>query len=527
MKTRRGLLFASSLLAVSAVLLAQEGFPLFTTDFPPEEFAARRGSVYDAIGRDAFAVLVGAPSPPGYTRFRQSNDFYYLCGVEVPHAYLLLDGATRKATLFLPHRNENRERGEGKMLSAEDADEVKKLAGVDAVLGTDLLAEQIENRFLRGGRRILYTPLAPAEGASMSRDLALRFTADAAADPFDGSPSREGRFVELLRQRDPYLEIRDLSPTLDSLRLIKSPRELAMIRRATHLAGLALLEGMRSTRPGQYEHELDAVGKFVFWRNGAQGDAYFSLIASGRNAWWPHYNAGKRKMEDGDFLLMDYAPDCGNYESDVTRMWPVNGTFAPWQRELYGFYLGCYRAILKHIRPGVTAHQIMQEAAADMERLLASSKFSKDTHRKGAEDFVAKYKEGAAREDAALGHWVGMATHDVGPSRRTAEAGYGLHDRAGPDRPRREDLRPAGGRRLHPRQGRGGRVDRGAVGHRRDREGHDGRGDAEAVRAGAAARRAVTARCPSPCPSPAGRGDPHHALPKKSPSPPRGGRGPG
>src|SRR5262245_62094174 len=134
MPMRRSLLAAWGLLAFVLALaspsLAQEGFPLFTTDFPPEEFAARRGSVYEAIGADAFAVVQGAPSPPGYTRFRQSNDFYYLCGVEVPHAYLLLDGATKKATLYLPNRNEGRERGEGKMLSAEDADELKKLSGV-------------------------------------------------------------------------------------------------------------------------------------------------------------------------------------------------------------------------------------------------------------------------------------------------------------------------------------------------------------------------------------------------------------
>jgi Xaa-Pro aminopeptidase len=417
---RRGLLLARGLLAFLAFLAAasasaQEGFSPFTADFPPEDFAARRAGVYEAIGADAFALVQGAPSPPGYTRFRQSNEFYYLCGVEVPHAYLLLDGATKKATLFLPHRNEGRERGEGRMLSVEDAEEIQKISGVEAVAGIDLLAEQIESRYLRGGRRLVYTPLAPAEGGSMSRDLALRFTADAAADPFDGRPSREGRLVQLLHERNPYLEVRDLSPALDALRLIKSPRELAMIRKATHLAGLAILEGMRSVRPGQYERELDAVGKFVFWRNGAQGDAYYSLIGSGKNAYWPHYNAGKRKMEDGDFLLMDYAPDYGYYESDVTRMFPVNGKFSTWQRELYGFYLACYRAILKHIRPGATASQIMQEAAADMEKILASAKFSKDTHRKGAEDFVAKYKEGAARETAALGHWVGMATHDVGP----------------------------------------------------------------------------------------------------------------
>ncbi len=416
MTMRRGLLAWGLLtLALAIPTLGQEGFPLFTTDFPPEEFAARRKAVYEAIGPDAFAVVQGAPVPPGYTRFRQSNDFYYLCGIEVPHAYLLLDGAARKATLYLPNRNESRERGEGKMLSAEDAEEIKKLSGVDAVASTQVLAEQIEGRYLRGGKRILYTTLAPAEGASMSRDLALRYTADAASDPFDGMPSREGNFVRLVRERFPVFEIRDLSPALDGLRLIKSPRELAMIRKATHLAGLAILEGMRSVRPGQYEHELDAVGKFVFWRNGAQGDAYFSLIGSGHNAYWPHYNAGKRRMEDGDFLLMDYAPDYGYYESDVTRMFPVNGKFAPWQRELYGFYLGCYRAILNAIRPGETPQVIMKEAAAKMDGLLAASRFSKDSYRKGAEKFVEDYKAGAARENAALGHWVGMATHDVGP----------------------------------------------------------------------------------------------------------------
>src|SRR4029450_7703503 len=291
--------------------------------------------------------------------------------------------------------NEKRESGEGRMLTAEDADEVKKLSGVDEVIATDLLAEQIMGKYLRGGKRVLFTPLAPAEGGSMSRDLAMRFIADTGTDPVDQGISREGHFAELIRLRFPVFEIKDLSPTLDALRLIKSPRELEMLRKSTKLGGLALIEGMRSVKPGQYERELDAVGKFVFYRNGAQGDAYYSLIGSGRNAYWPHYNAGKRKMEDGDFLLMDYAPDYGYSESDVTRMFPVNGKFSTWQRELYGFYLACYRAILKHIRPGATAHEIMQEAAADMEKTLASSKFSKETHRKAAEKFVEDYKAGA------------------------------------------------------------------------------------------------------------------------------------
>src|SRR6476659_7757596 len=143
---------------------AQVGFSPFRTDFPPEEFAARRAKVFDSIGASAVAVLQGAPSPAGYTRFRQSNEFYYLCGIEIPHAYLLLDGATKRATLYLPHRNAGRERGDGKVVLAEDADEVKKLSGVDDVFGTDLLGEHLA-RYARGGFiRTILTPFSPAEG---------------------------------------------------------------------------------------------------------------------------------------------------------------------------------------------------------------------------------------------------------------------------------------------------------------------------------------------------------------------------
>jgi Xaa-Pro aminopeptidase len=415
MIVRRFVFGLSLALGFAPRLFAQVGYPLFSTDFPREEFAKRRAAVYDAIGSKAVAILQGAPTPEGYTRFRQSNDFYYLSGVEVPNAYLLLDPVERKTTLYLPHRNERRESGEGKVFSVEDLEEVGKSSGLDAVFGPELLGEHLARILQRRVPLTVYTPLFPPEGTAESRDLALRRVAELGSDPWDGRPSRAGNFVRRLQDRFPNLAAADLSPILDGLRLIKSAKEIAMIGRATKLSGLALLEGMRSTRPGQYERELDALAKFVFYRNGAQGDAYYSLIASGQNAWWPHYNAGKRKMEDGDFLLMDYAPDVGYYMSDVTRMWPVNGTFAPWQRELYGFYLACYEAILGAIRPGVEAGTVMKDAVKVMDRALATSKFTKDTYRRAAETFVKDYRDAAGKPDASLGHWVGMATHDVGP----------------------------------------------------------------------------------------------------------------
>jgi Xaa-Pro aminopeptidase len=414
-----GLLFLCAPISITA----QVGFSPFRPDFPPEEFAARRAKLFQSLDATSIALVQGAPSPPGYTRFRQSNDFYYLCGIELPHAYLLLDGASKRTTLYLPHRNPGRERGEGKLLSAEDADEVKKLSGVDDVFGIDLLAEHLA-RYARGGFiRTIFTPFSPAEGTAMSRDLAVRVIGDYAADPFDGRGSREGEFIQLIRMRFPQFGISDLTPALDQLRLIKSPREITMIEKATRLSGLALMEAMRSTVPDTYEYELDAVAKYIFYRDGAQGDAYYSLIASGQNAFWPHYNAGQRKMLDGDFLLMDYAPDVGYYMADVTRMWPVNGKFSPWQRELYGFYLTCYRAILNHIRPGVTAQVIKQEAVRDMESALASAKFSKPEYERAAREFVTSYKQSATNPQTSLGHWVGMATHDDGRDTGPLRAG--------------------------------------------------------------------------------------------------------
>jgi Xaa-Pro aminopeptidase len=100
--------------------------------------------------------------------------------------------------------------------------------------------------------------------------------------------------------------------------------------------------------------------------------------------------------------------------SDVTRMIPVNGKFNNWQRELYGFYLDCYKAILKNIKPGLTAQAIKQKASLEMQQVLSRSKFSKPIYEKAAREFVESYQKSADNPQTSLGHWIGMATHDVG-----------------------------------------------------------------------------------------------------------------
>jgi Xaa-Pro aminopeptidase len=391
----------------------EESRPLFSEHFPASEFAARRERVFDAIGTNAIAVLQGAPMPFGFVPFRQSNEFYYLTGVASPSAYLVLDGATREAILYLPHRNERREYGEGKVLSAEDAELVVREAGVSAVHPTDLLREHLQAR--RGVAEV-WSPHDPAEIATSSRGMLKRTLEDLDADPMDDRAPRHERFLALLQEDLAIDAVVDLTPVLDRLRMVKSEREIALITTSARLHGLSILEAMRATRPGITEADLEAIDRYVMWRHGVKFDAYYALVHVGSNAHFNHYHGGGRVGQDGDMVLYDYAGDYQYYVSDMGRMWPVNGRFNPVQRELYSFYLAFYESILYKIRPGVTHQQVKQEALPEIEALLASYPWSQERFRTAAETFVQKFREEAADPFTQLGHSVGMAAHDPFPS---------------------------------------------------------------------------------------------------------------
>ncbi len=105
-----------------------------------------------------------------------------------------------------------------------------------------------------------------------------------------------------LRERVPGIQFKDLDPILDAMRMIKSEREIALMRQSTRIAAEGLMEAMRPAEPGMYEYELEAIADYVFRQNNAQGPAYFALVASGQNAFWPHYHASQRQIKDGDLV---------------------------------------------------------------------------------------------------------------------------------------------------------------------------------------------------------------------------------
>jgi Xaa-Pro aminopeptidase len=183
--------------------------PYHQTDFPPEEFKARWTVIFDKIGEQAVAVLPGASQTNGFIFPRQTNDFYYLCGIETPQSYLLLDGRKRRVTLYLPPRNLRLESAEGKVLSADDVDLAKSLTGADDVLSTDAMRSDWLRSAEGAGPPVIYTGFAPGEGAGQSRYELKAANAGIASDSWDGRIPREAQLVELLRTRFWRSEIRD------------------------------------------------------------------------------------------------------------------------------------------------------------------------------------------------------------------------------------------------------------------------------------------------------------------------------
>ncbi|RPJ64689.1 MAG: M24 family metallopeptidase [Acidobacteria bacterium] len=412
MTKRLPVLLLGALLLLAALPAAQGPF---TDVFPPEEFAARRAQVLGRIG-EGVAILQGSPERAGEQAFRQGNQFFYLTGVEEPRALLVVDGRTKRSTLYLTSRNERRERAIGAMLYP--GEEAQRLTGIEAVEPREQFAPVLSSLAREG--RTIYTPFRPEVLGSASAGDVVAFAANTASDPWDGRPSREAAFLQKLHTLAPRSEIRNLDPVLDAMRYIKSPREIAVIREATRIGGEAIMAAMREAEPGLHEYELEAASNYVFRKNGAQGQAYFPLFATGKNSLYSHYHKGTAKLAEGDLVQVDYGPDYKYYVSDITRVFPANGRFTPWQREFYGIYLQLYRSVVSSMRPHAPVSDIIADAVRKMDAAMAAFTFTDPKIKDAATRFVERYRTSKA---TSLGHTIGLEVHDVGAGNGTLQPG--------------------------------------------------------------------------------------------------------
>jgi len=353
--------------------------------FSPDDFASRRKKVMEKIG-DGVAVLLGAELTESYTKFRQDNNFYYLTGVEVPDAVLFIDGKNKQSILLVPDNIPNDIKTEAIIKPGEQAANTYKF---NRVISRTSLSNLLQ-RFAGSGQA-LYLQFVPQELAEMSRDRCTMIRTNHTNDPWDGRISKEVNFINKIKERFPATTISDLTPILDDMRWIKDTKEIAVMRECGRIGCLGINEAIKVTRPGIYEYQTVAACDFIYEDMGTAGPAYYAIAASGERGLIWHYNANNHLLEAGTVLLIDYAPELNYYTTDITRTWPVEGEFSAEQLKFYSCVREARDEIIKAMKPGVTLK--------DLEK-IGEAVYKKN----GLEKYWFGY----------VGHFVGMAVHDVG-----------------------------------------------------------------------------------------------------------------
>jgi len=361
--------------------------------FDKTEYAARRSRLMEKIP-DGAAVFLGAATPANDYEFRQGHDFLYFTGVEIPDAFLIIDG-TRKETVLFFTMDEKTADGEG--IPLELIRSAAAYTGIEKVLPAEQFGPYLATLSQR--TRVLYTLFKPEElGRENSSEKFNALQKSMTLSPWDGRLTRELQFVRQLRDKFPQVDVRDCSAYVWNLRKIKSPAELGIMREAGRIGVKAHNALIQSTRPGVSEKALAAVFEFVSKKEGAQDLAYSTIIMSGKNHAYGHYHIYDRVLKAGDFLILDAGPDYENYHIDISTSFPASGTFSPRQRELYEAALAVRDVCQANYRPGVTLRQVGEKVDALIKE-------------KGLERFAQQFR-GIMRLDG-YNHSIGMATHDV------------------------------------------------------------------------------------------------------------------
>lgn len=354
-------------LLVAAPLIAQNGAP--GGPVPVELLRHRRQAFLTsmpagvAVIRSARIRSVEGDYPQD-SDYRESNDFFYLTGVESPGGVLVIvqpdSGSARgEARLYL-----NAPPARPDPVSA-----ARTAANPAAVLLTGLDVVHVRPPLPRRMRG-----------------------ADAVVDPIDAviDSIRAARSLPLI----------DYRRTIGPLRAVKDADEIRRLRMASEISAEGHRAAMQATRPGMWEYEIEAVLEYTFRRRGAERVGYPSIVGSGPNSTLLHYDLSRRQTADGDIILIDAAAEFGYYTADVTRSFPINGTFTARQRAIYELVLGSQAAAIAAIKPGITL--------AELSRISRDYMKEHSGELCGGESCDRFFIHG-------LGHMVGLDVHDINP----------------------------------------------------------------------------------------------------------------
>jgi Xaa-Pro aminopeptidase len=359
----------------------------------PSVYAARRARLMELLGPRAALILASAPERlrNGDTdyKFRQDSDLLYLTGFAEPGTTLVLRPGHPETpfVLFVRPRDPAAETWTGRRAGVEGA---VSEHGADAAFPAGELDAKLPE--ILSGVEELHFPFGrePALDATVSRVLARLRTSE-----------RRGR-------RAPTRLV-DARLSVHELRLVKSPDEVAVQRRAAAITAEAHAAAMRAARPGVNEGEIEALIDYTFRRRGGTGPGYPTIVGGGVNATILHYVENNAPLAAGQLLLVDAGCEVDGYTADVTRTFPVGGRFGAAQRRLYEVVLETQVAAIEAVKPGATIDGIHEQVLVGLTRGLVSLGLLSGDVPKLVED--GAYKPYYMHRTS---HWLGMDVHDVG-----------------------------------------------------------------------------------------------------------------
>eukprot|EP00761_Pharyngomonas_kirbyi_P000809 gb/GECH01000810.1/.p1 GENE.gb/GECH01000810.1/~~gb/GECH01000810.1/.p1 ORF type:complete len:573 (+),score=161.43 gb/GECH01000810.1/:1-1719(+) len=375
--------------------------------FDAAEFSKRRVEFSERLTPNSLAIIPSAAHPFMSNdipfRFRQNSNFYYLTGFLEPESVLVFDKASDGSIteyLFVRKRDPERELWEGACAGIEGAEEF----GIENVQDFKMLPEQIDS--------LLRQKSAPTEEVRPLVFLdteSLTFTGTGTTTTAGTTLRDAVALISDAIQRGAVNGIQSPQGIFWSMRRVKSPREMAMMRRSGAISAAAFRETMKKTSPGMTEFHVDALLEFEMRMRGAQRHAYPPVVAAGNSANTLHYIANDDIIREGELILVDAGCEYHMFSSDITRTWPVSGRFSSEQRQLYERVLDIQKKIIQMCKPGATMSQLFSESI----RLTCDALCDLGIVNMTAQELL---KSGKWRQfyPHNLGHLLGMDVHEKG-----------------------------------------------------------------------------------------------------------------
>jgi len=321
--------------------------------------------------------------------YRQDSDFYYLTGFNESNAVAVLapHHPEHQYILFVQPKDPLKETWTGYIWGVEATQEAFAADKVYPI--TDF--QQEVQQYLVKADRIYY---------HLGRDQTFNTEVLKIWQSLLASYAKRGTGP---------IALEDTNHLLQPLRQVKSPAEIAMMRRAIEITVEAHNVARNATQVGKYEYEIQAAIEHIFRLRGGDGPAYPSIVASGQNACILHYVENNRQMVEGDLLLIDAGCSYGYYNGDITRTFPVSGRFTPEQQAIYDLVLDAQLQAINEVKPGVPYNQFHNKAV----EVLVAGLLELGLLVGSSEEIIEKelYKPFYMHK---TGHWLGLDVHDAG-----------------------------------------------------------------------------------------------------------------